>query len=280
MARFPDRVSALADSRLRDGRAADVCDWSRELFADLQSAKTQSDQAIPRVAGSGFRPPACVLVECDGIEALHPTCTTEATRRTRIRVSAQADSRCRTIYRRCYRTERISGDLAASEVAQQSGTGVSGCSSVDIAPRRSPVRVRLAPLENTAQAGASAPRSFTGRFRRRRAGVGRSFRSSACRQSSAYRRRVTAMFEWLMSPVTAPSSARAAMIKNDASERRKSCETRSTPSSSEVVSSALRTLQYAFGFPLPNGSAPTSCRRLADRTAGVGRALDLPAPPQ
>src|SRR5829696_6090692 len=38
--------------------------------------------------------------------------------------------------------------------------------------------------------------------------------------------------------------------RNEASERRKSCETRSSPSSSSTFSRTRRTLRYAFCFPL------------------------------
>jgi hypothetical protein len=47
---------------------------------------------------------------------------------------------------RCYRTERVSRELAALDVAQPSRMWLRSCGWVDIAPRRSPVRVRLAPF--------------------------------------------------------------------------------------------------------------------------------------
>jgi hypothetical protein len=89
-----------------------------------------------------------------------------------------------------------------------------------------------------------------------------------------------------MTAVTAASSARAATIKNEASERRKSCETRSIPSSSLIVSSARRTLRYAFGLPLVAAMTGSPGRvQVAgagvglERHAGAVVAGELPAQP-
>jgi hypothetical protein len=68
------------------------------------------------------------------------------------------------IYRPCYRTERISPDSRTSEIAQQSRTCPTSPRVVIIAPTRSPVRVRLAPLSlcrnPAARACVSAPASL------------------------------------------------------------------------------------------------------------------------
>lgn len=57
------------------------------------------------------------------------------------------------------------------------------------------------------------------------------------------------MFAWSITAVTAASSARAATIRNEASERRKSCETRSRSRASATMPSARRAYRYAFGLP-------------------------------
>lgn len=64
------------------------------------------------------------------------------------------------------------------------------------------------------------------------------------------------MFACPRTPVTAPSSARAAMIRNEASERRKSCEARSISSSSPISPA----LDERCGTP----SACLSSRRTPD----------------